>query len=312
MAFDAAADLPAAPGRVVSNPLAQTTGVAALGLKVQSLRRGIAAIQGSCQKIGTELDLVSLRRKMVGQIQKAVALTDEIEVGLRRATTSASGTRDAELQRSLAQLAAQFSADKSALVQAVRESQRLQHAYEPIDVHESDGADVRDAPRPAGNSSRPPRGGAEQRQQQEVVIELKNFGAVDAAIIEVRSLCRRHLAAQQAARDLRDTQMRVLLVLVQERNAEAQAIAQESLELHGMFKDLAILVSEQSKQLDEVEANVDAAHASVVAGNAELTTAAKYQNSYRKKICCVLFLVLLIIGIVLIPIVITQAPKWQL
>ena len=45
-------------------------------------------------------------------------------------------------------------------------------------------------------------------------------------------------------------------VLVQERNREAHAIAAEAQELHGMVKDFAVLVNEQSKQLDVVEAQV--------------------------------------------------------
>lgn len=263
---------------VAPNPLANVTGVSALSLKVQSLRRGIAAIQESTSKIGTDLDVVAIRRKLVGQISKAVALTDEIEAGLRRATVAASGSRDLDLQRSIKQLSAQFDADKTALVAAVRTSQRLQHEYEPIDLHASAEGPENAA---EGNAGRQSSAIASKKQQQEVVIEMKNFGAVEAAIIE-------------------------------ERLAEAQAIAQESIELHGMFKDLAVLVNEQSKQLDEVESNVDEAHSSVVAANKELTTAAKYQASYRKKICCVLFLIILVALIVIIPIVITQAPKWHI
>jgi hypothetical protein len=184
MAFDAAAEL-SGPTRVVPNPLAQTTGAAALGLKVQSLRRGVAAIQSNYQKIGTELDFVVLRKKIIGQIQKAVELTDEIENGIRRATVAASSSRDYNLQQILVQLAAQFNSSKSELVLAVRETQRLEHQYEPVDLHthgSSDGAESSDARESAAPGR---RNGTIRQQKQEVVIEMANFGAVDAAIIEV-------------------------------------------------------------------------------------------------------------------------------
>jgi hypothetical protein len=303
MAFDAAAEVGGRGVVVAPNPLANVTGVSALSLKVQSLRRGIAAIQESTSKIGTDLDVVAIRRKLVGQISKAVALTDEIEAGLRRATVAASGSRDLDLQRSIKQLSAQFDADKTALVAAVRTSQRLQHEYEPIDLHASAEWPENAA---EGNAGRQSSAIASKKQQQEVVIEMKNFGAVEAAIIEVWG------CTLVSAFFTRRHWLSCCVLFVQERLAEAQAIAQESIELHGMFKDLAVLVNEQSKQLDEVESNVDEAHSSVVAANKELTTAAKYQASYRKKICCVLFLIILVALIVIIPIVITQAPKWHI
>lgn len=74
---------------------------------------------------------------------------------------------------------------------------------------------------------------------------------------------------------------------MQERNAEALAIAREAASLHKTVQDLNALVYEQGEQLEVVESNVDKTLDKVVAGNAELEIAKRYQSSYRKK--CVFF-----------------------
>ena len=53
-----------------------------------------------------------------------------------------------------------------------------------------------------------------------------------------------------------------------------------------MFRDLAVLVQEQSKQLDVVETQVGEAHTAVKAGNNELREASKLQGALTKKVVC--------------------------
>lgn len=124
---------------------------------------------------------------------------------------------------------------------------------------------------------------------------------------------------------------------MQERNAEAVAIAAEAQELHGMFRDLAVLVQEQSKQLDVVETQVDETHTAVKAGNSELREASKLQGALTKKVVCFSVLIrawggggglrasgrrkrlpfniaaplaVLVVAIIAVPVIITQAPHW--
>lgn len=228
MAFDAAAAFEG-PQVVSTNPL----GLQALGVKIQSLEKGVEHIKNNSEKLGTPADGVTFRRKIVGQIEKAVGLTEEIELGLRRAAAAASATQDKAITRALAQLHERYRAVQTLLVETVRASQRLQHEYDPVDVQAPP-----EAPR------RTQRLQGTQQQQQQVVIELRGFTEVDAAIIEVSHHVTRSCVALSTA----------LPRPPQERNVEALAIATEAKELHGMFKDLAVLVSEQSKKLDVVEA----------------------------------------------------------
>ena len=197
MAFDAAADQEGPP-RISANPL----GTQALGIKVQSLEKGVQHIRENCAKFGTPTDTTIFRKKVVGQIQKAVGLTEEIELGLRRAGAAASGARDEALQRGVAQLQSRYRTVKGALVDSVRQSQTLQHQYDPVDIHthvNSQATGASNGEVPLGSPQESGRGGRrkqEQRQlQEEVSIELRGFGAVDAAIIEVR-MCGKALHGQ--------------------------------------------------------------------------------------------------------------------
>jgi syntaxin 1B/2/3 len=94
----------------------------------------------------------------------------------------------------------------------------------------------------------------------------------------------------------------------QERQEEALAIAQDAAELHGIVKELGSHVQEQGEALDQVEANVDTSHASVVQGNRELRKAAEYQSSYRKKVCVAIIGVLIIVAAITVPLVLKYVP----
>lgn len=102
MAFDAAAETDGPPRVVSANPL----GVQALAAKIQSLEKGVQHIRENCDRFGTAEDTVAFRTKVVQQIKKAVGLTEDIELGLRRVAAAASGTRDDAQQRVVVQVQA--------------------------------------------------------------------------------------------------------------------------------------------------------------------------------------------------------------
>lgn len=128
------------------------------------------------------------------------------------------------------------------------------------------------------------RRGAQQAQatseskQGDVIIEMKGFGEVDMAILE-------------------------------ERNRDAQAIAEESAQLKETFQDLAVLVQEQHEQLQEVDANVSTSVQKVQKGNEYLEEATTLQAAERRKRCCILAIVVLVLLAIVIPVVLTQVKK---
>lgn len=94
------------------------------------------------------------------------------------------------------------------------------------------------------------------------------------------------------------------------RNADIGKLAGSLTELHAMFVDMGLLVNQQTELLNNIEANVEKTKVETVKANEELVSARAYQKKKRKKICCVVILVIAIIAAILIPVLITQLPKW--
>lgn len=79
--------------------------------------------------------------------------------------------------------------------------------------------------------------------------------------------------------------------------------------MHAMMKDAATLVTEQGKQLDVMETNVDVTHDTVMAANKDLVKAEGYLNSYRRRCLCFFFVLAAVIAVVVAIVVTTLAPK---
>ena len=116
---------------------------------------------------------------------------------------------------------------------------------------------------------------AQATQQQEVVIELQGWGQADQAILE-------------------------------ERSVAATQIVRETQELKEAFDDLAVLVQEQSEALDQMEANTGATVTAVQAGNAHLEEAHEMQKGTRKRMCIILILAVVVLGVIVGSVVVTS------
>lgn len=113
------------------------------------------------------------------------------------------------------------------------------------------------------------------QQQQEVVIELQGWGQADQAILE-------------------------------ERSVAATQIVRETQELKEAFDDLAVLVQEQSEALDQMETNTGATVTAVQAGNAHLEEAHEMQKGTRKRMCIILILAVVVLGVIVGSVVVTS------
>lgn len=69
-------------------------------------------------------------------------------------------------------------------------------------------------------------------------------------------------------------------------------------ELHQMFLDFALLTEKQGELLDQIEHQVKEASDYIDQGNTEMVEAIDLQKSIRRKQCCILMIVLTIIGII--------------
>ena len=71
-------------------------------------------------------------------------------------------------------------------------------------------------------------------------------------------------------------------------------------ELHQMFLDFALLTEQQGELLDQIENQVKAASDYIDDGNTDLVGAIELQKSIRRKQCCIIVTVLVIIGIIIL------------
>jgi len=84
------------------------------------------------------------------------------------------------------------------------------------------------------------------------------------------------------------------------RKEEIIQIERDVVEVAEMFKDLQVLVGEQQEHIDNIETNVISAENHTKAGYSELQQAETYQKKARQKQCCILFLILAVVGIIVL------------
>lgn len=97
---------------------------------------------------------------------------------------------------------------------------------------------------------------------------------------------------------------------VADKYQDVLALETSVAELHQMFLDFALLVDQQGELLDQIEFQVKAASDYIESGNTELVQAIDLQKSIRRKQCCIIVFVLVVIGIIVgIAVGVTGAPK---
>lgn len=88
---------------------------------------------------------------------------------------------------------------------------------------------------------------------------------------------------------------------IEERHADIVKLEKSIKDLHDMFMDMALLISNQGITIDNIEKNVEASTDYVATAREEVVQARQYQwKALKKKVCIIVFLILLLIVILLI------------
>lgn len=117
----------------------------------------------------------------------------------------------------------------------------------------------------------------------------------------------------QAMSQLQEEDQQRLLNNIQDlrsRNNDIKKLENNILELHQLFVDMQILVDAQGEIINAIEHDVEDTKKGTVAAHQELVQAREHQKSATKKKICIVFLVIAIFLAILIPVLITQIPKW--
>merc|ERR1719482_1277899 len=91
---------------------------------------------------------------------------------------------------------------------------------------------------------------------------------------------------------------RSALADIQERHRDITRLETSIAELHQLFLDMSVLVEAQGELLDQIEYTVGQSVNYTGKAVEELRTASKYQKKVRKKMCCVICLILVIVAVI--------------
>jgi len=87
---------------------------------------------------------------------------------------------------------------------------------------------------------------------------------------------------------------------ISRRHEHVLAIERDAHEIFEMYKDLKTLVNEQQVGIDVIENNIQDSKAKVDQAHQELTTAEEYQKKARTRKCCILFIALAVVVVIVI------------
>jgi len=82
------------------------------------------------------------------------------------------------------------------------------------------------------------------------------------------------------------------------REEKVYQMVDDLTELQGMFNDLSQLVHDQQEDVDRLEVNIEETADQVQSGTQNLIKASEHQKSYRKKICWILMILLVVLVLV--------------
>lgn len=251
--------------------------VAQLSSRTVQLAQTLGAIEKLVDQLGTAADSVAFRQRLSAAETKAEALRTEIDNGARRLRVEgAAGAAPKQAER----LLQQYNELRARLQTVVRNSQAKQRQIK-VPEPTADGYSSLSSPTGAKGAGRGGASAAAAASGTGSAMEMSSIRVLD---------------------DVDEA-------IVEERRREAAHIAREALEVRGAMQDISVLVAEQGEQINKVEANVDKSVDAVLAANKDLTIAAKYQASYRKKCCFFWLLVLIVIAAIAVPVALHFANK---
>jgi len=84
--------------------------------------------------------------------------------------------------------------------------------------------------------------------------------------------------------------------MIAERDRGIKEIEKTVLEVNDIFRDLSNIVAEQGVMIDSIESNIEASSHATFKGVEEISKASKYQKSSRTKLCCLAFILLIVVA----------------
>ena len=261
--------------------------LAGLARKVWEMSQSCASVDSLSAGLGGPSDTVAARARIEGHERRALELQAELDAGLRRLRVALIAGTDHTAQRQLKRLEEQYAEARERLARALGDSRIRRRQFAPLAPPPAAAATASSTASAASasglalssslSSAAAARGRDDATGPQHVRLELQGLSAVDAAIME-------------------------------ERSEEAMAIARASSALQRTQQDLSALVTEQGETLAHVEAGVEKAVESVVAGTRVLVEAQALQSHARCKYVCAGVLLCGLVAAIAVPLALHYTP----
>jgi len=96
---------------------------------------------------------------------------------------------------------------------------------------------------------------------------------------------------------------------IERRHEDVLRLERQVREVYELFKDLAVLVDIQQDSLDVIEKHIKSAKDYAARGEQHLKEGEIYQQKARQRQCCILIIILCVLGVILGPTLATQLNK---
>ncbi len=155
----------------------------------------------------------------------------------------------------------------------------------------------------SGAGGKKPKRGVPNRKESDASDDLESGrrtggGTADEALLSPSAQAQ----AQAQEEDIQFTPYNI--EELETRRQDIAALERDVLDVADMFKDLALMVDQQQEGIDTIADNISDAKQKAEEGAGQLDQAEDYQKSARKKKCCLIFLILVVLGLVVLGIVV--------
>jgi len=244
-----------------------------VGSNVQKLSKDIRKLEGYLNTIGSPSDTEEYRIKIRNDVHRTTALVKSLLSSIQDLKSQDSNSGSIKLQRLEQQFLDQYS-KLSTVTKSIKSrlESNAPRRHEPGSFNPQKGAyDLSSVQMDDENliqyENHPP-----MRQEEEEPAMRQSQTFIPQFDAHLDELEQREEAIHQMADDLQD--------------------------LHEMHQDLHQLVNEQGENIEVLASNVEAAKDDVMSGVVHLDSAARHQKKYRKKMCIIL-MILLVMAVVL-------------
>jgi len=257
-----------------------------LAQQVSSLNNAVSTMKRLAERIGTERDTHEFRVQLKAKRDECSSTARDLAQNLKRLATRLNRSEKSRYDKLMSQFNEILNSFRKISEESIKREQLIAARPEPKQVMPEISQ------QPGDDDSV-----AHQRAPQ-----ARKFGGFtsNGNALDDEDEARRRADEQERSRsrhilatETRNIDQRILV----ERNEELKKLESELQGLNDMFVDVSNLVIQQGTMISSIEDNTRKTADETKSAVGELQKASEYQRSSRKKLCCILLLAVIILGL---------------